>query len=1838
MESIPTNLCELFTQSVQKFPENLAVDHEDGRLTYKELDNASSALAHDLILLGVDNGSSVLLMTAHGSFNVIAILAILKAGACVVPIDRKSWSSEMIHYVCTTVSSQVIVNTTREPFMATSGSHHVLHLTSLPSTLPSNDYYMSLNKASIPDACIIFTSGSTGRPKGVILSHKSLCLYSKTSPLNLDINPGDRLLHILSVAFDASACTLFSALGNGGTVVPTLAEDLYVKAPSCTVMAVTPSMLSNLPKVGSHNTIFSTIHTIILGGETASSDLLESWVDAGVRVLIGYGATETTSMGSIHEVIRDPESKNINASLIGRSTEQSPIWLVNSDHQLIEDELLEGEIFISGDGVSRGYYQEDINTNNNFAYWNSLRVYKTGDYGRWVRGPAGDWVLEFRGRKDRTIKNGGFLVNLDRDVEDALHRAGTSLGVTSVCAAAAEDGIIAVVTPESVDKTALLEKARQSMCSYCFPYRIEAVKSIPMSSNGKVQLKKVLEIISFTVSGDDFDSHTTTPSFPLAQVSDIETIEEKEKLSKILTCFGNTNIEFCLADYDKAVKDAETEVGLGCSLEFLVYSSATASSGATSASIKLNHITELTIIGIGGRIRSLVSLQPQLPGEKSNPPPVRVESLENSDFPLSLLIESTGEFRIVYDCYAFNETTVRRIGGHFKHALRGILHYTLVGECRRINELQEAAYKKSEIVRIRRNEQTMKQVLEASMDRFQDLVALEDCKGSSLTYGQLDEQANLIASKINAHVANHNTTAIAIYGDGSTEWLLGILAIIKTSRAFVPIDPKWPMERKAMVLDASGATAILIPDSIYQNKVPETTVKQIFVVKDLLSHKSGEQKAERLSDCGSADSVLLYIFTSGTTGVPKEATMFAAPGRRIAQFMSPAFDVCNLEIFSALLHGATLVLRDPEDPYAHLSKVNTAMMTPTVLSVLDPDEFPNIEIIYSTGELITSVIVQNFATKKLIYNAYGPAECAVFGLFERMILGDELTIGTTSETVRAYIFDEEQNLLPHGVQGEIYLAGVQVLQQYINAPEQTALRIYPDPWYQEERMYRTGDYGICEKYNRITCIGRIDRQVKIRGFRVELDSVEQSILSEPAINRICQCSVIAIDGALVAFIKFNSDESQPHPSVEDRINQLRDRLEKTMLPSWVPQLFISLSNFPKSINGKVDSKALETMYRSRASLREEPIHRLPMQPTNSSVTSRLAGAWRGILQLQPDVHLESTDNFFRLGGHSVLAMLLATKLTSIFEVKVTPRELLPAPVFQDQVNVIEQLLSAKEANIYHEKSELDAKIVKKGKNALSIEVLTELEKQVWLQYQVAEKVTAFNISNILTISGQVDYSKLIYSFNTALASDPVLSCNFIERPDGLRRTIRDSPPRIHEISELDIAAEINFPFNLEQDELIRLHVIRQPGEREIEQQKSAIQIIIVTSHSIADLATLQNLLRIVSAAYAGQNIVIHKEPQHLSSCRWRYSPSFPEKHFWQSYLEGYDTRRSRSSFFQLPLLPSTMATFQGSSRTREFHGHTIIALNSLIKRLGITHHQMALAVAALLLQWLADEDDIILGAPNANRPTPVEQDALGQFLDRLPIRINLESSSTAKAELKLTQVLADVRDSALQALANAIPFNKILESLSIPSGSLTHPIFDCMVTFHPSNASLDKWLQLPLCQVAASPLFAKGSKFPLMLEWFELDSDRWSLHIEHDTRRLPSHVSNKIEVGLQTILEAMVDECSLSELHSRLNTAIQANQSSVDSQLKAWMSTAMQGRLPSLSVTEVVNIVRSEMASCLGVDDTKILPETSFFSSGADSKAAVTLRHRLRIIGLEVSLRAIFMARSPIELVSHITV
>ncbi len=195
------NLCELFSRSVDRTPHTLAVDHGDGRLTYSQLDVASSIVAQDIQILGAKYGSMVLLMSEPGTLNVVAMLAILKTGASFVPIDQRAWSHEKISHVIDTVDYSIIVKTTQVPFPLPA-SQDVLHLKNIP---PQDQPPMRLGQPNIkPEdtACVIFTSGTTGKPKGVVLTHDAISLYARSSLFNMDVRPGDRVLHILSIAFD----------------------------------------------------------------------------------------------------------------------------------------------------------------------------------------------------------------------------------------------------------------------------------------------------------------------------------------------------------------------------------------------------------------------------------------------------------------------------------------------------------------------------------------------------------------------------------------------------------------------------------------------------------------------------------------------------------------------------------------------------------------------------------------------------------------------------------------------------------------------------------------------------------------------------------------------------------------------------------------------------------------------------------------------------------------------------------------------------------------------------------------------------------------------------------------------------------------------------------------------------------------------------------------------------------------------------------------------------------------------------------------------------------------------------------------------------------------------------------------------------------------------------------------------------------------------------------------------------------------------------------------------------------------------------------------------------
>ncbi|KAJ5509891.1 AMP-dependent synthetase/ligase [Penicillium expansum] len=2031
MQHKDSDLCELFAHSVRRSPDELAVDHESGSLTYTDLDAASTYLAQKLQQRGVEEGDIVCLLTEHGTLNIIALLAVLKAKACYVPLDRSSWSRERIENVLSSVDSQFLINTTGTSFEHI--KYTIIHLQTvdIPRSTGSSEYAAEVSTINAPEAlaCIIFTSGSTGKPKGVMLSHRAIANYGHTSPFNMDVQAGDRVLHILSVAFDASTGMLFSILGNSGTVVPASMDTLYDKAQTCSILASTPSILATLPLPSSLPDSYLSVHTILLGGETPNGQILSHWLDFGVRILNAYGPTETTCASLMQEVEVSRETGTIRSSIIGSPMSQGPVYLLRNDLTLVDDYDTDGEIVISGIGLADEYYRDPALTAERFITWRGIRVYRTGDQGRWIRRNDGTRVMDFRGRSDRTVKNRGFLVNLAADVEEPLRMMGC--GVSDVYASMIESRLVVLST--------LLLPLPDHYC---------AAEQFPISPNGKIDSRAILKLLDHSqdqllaassailyegstlddssmtseLSGDmatvvsecmctalgldippsqiDFNFFAlggnsltalrftslcrergisiTTPDIyrhptlrgvlrcahalepipsaiesdcgnPTPQLSALrEEVAAQLNLGKLLPLdiqIGrltplqlelaaptlerngtNTNqlqltyplrdaehicdawkrviecepvfrtqisldiacgvqIQHALhphhlkgskvgsyichpveatfrrrEDYDAALTDpALLSVGLGMRLDVMKLmpddtgdkpgskdagevtinwtahhalldgysvgliltkvqravqgqhlsmspSFMDASGGLLAIQSQRDGEARRFWAGYLESVRSLPILNDQRRSQETNNIPYRAQEIRFScadrlpqiqklaeeckvtlatvyylhgqwhwhniqggtwwsweqssllrrdasipqqleavmeglatisayawsssdqigyrldnlmatqyDFPpiesAFLLAEKDAGFRLVYDPAVHSDQHMQTLSQAMKSALNTLPDATTIGSWldyagSAFENLHHNSTLKMECGATQSHfnlEAHIAKAFEVSADRHAHLVALEgpEC---TLSYAELDRLSNVVCNRLRQDVPNAQT--VAIHADGSINW----------DRLTVPLDPAYSMDRRLAVYTRSGADALLIP-----NACPTAMLKlpdiHVLVVADLLSCSAFDAISHRPPLSAKANDDALIVFTSGTTGRPKgvpishrgflalqsnpEATMFSCPGRRIAQFMSPAFDYCANEVFSALLHGATLVLRDPSDPLAHLAKVDVSTITPSVLSALDPTEYPNLRMVYATGEPVTPGLLDRWAANRVFYNAYGPAECSICTSFTRLVPGQQVTIGKAIQTARMYILTPELHPVRDGTTGEIFLAGEQVMRGYIGDDQQTAHRVLPDPWHDGERMYRTGDYGYWTNDQQICYVGRLDRQVKVRGFRVELASVEMRMYEEEP--QLIQAATMVVNDNLVAFVM---------PSSID-VAHLEQRLRETLQPSWVPQMITPLDEFPWTTNRKVDYQRLKEIGTLAVTKLSTPLTR----PFLDHIAEGITGIWKILLPLVDDVELGPDDDFRRLGGHSILQMLLAARLASVYGISMTTRDVIEHPKLGEQALL-----------------------------ALPDHHLSELERQTWFQYLVASDL-------------------LIQSLNAVLASRKLLRSNFIETSEGPIRVFRNNPPRVQECKLIYVAREIARGFDLARDELIRVFMDQQ-------------SLLLVTSHAIADLNSVQNLFRETAEVYRGSTAQVDRL-NYLQASAWSRKATPEERHFWIRYLDGAPQR--------LPINRDlTQTSFEGTSRICHFDGTMIHGLTSLTRKYGVTKHQIVCAATAQMLQWLCATDDVVLGCPWENRTSDLER----------------RSNQCAKRVKK--------------AVAYAIPFEQILDILHLPRTIRQHPIFEVMVTFHLKGA-MEDCLDVDGLVVQREMCYAPGSKFLLMFEWTELEADHWVLRTEYDHHQIAPATINLIDQALRCVLEGFSLELSRSAIEKRLAHTFPETKEDSNSEGEGDDDTnALCDRL--------VGILRREMAACLGIDLADFPCSVSFFEAGGNSIDVWRLQRQLKRVGVDMPISTVF--------------
>ncbi|WP_228769627.1 non-ribosomal peptide synthetase [Actinokineospora alba] len=580
----------------------------------------------------------------------------------------------------------------------------------------------------------------------------------------------------------------------------------------------------------------------------------------------------------------------------------------------------------------------------------------------------------------------------------------------------------------------------------------------------------------------------------------------------------------------------------------------------------------------------------------------------------------------------------------------------------------------------------MPEIFESIVARSGDTTAVV-FGDTAVSYTELNARANRLARRlIAAGVGPDALVAIAV--PRSTRLIVAVLAVLKAGGAYLPLDPTYPADRLThMVVDAKPI--LLLRTDLVTSldlDVPELVVDDPALDAAVAGERDGDvTDAERRAPL-SRDHLMYVIYTSGSTGVPKGVALThdgvadlvstqakrygIGAGERVLQWASFSFDAWFWDFALALLQGGTLAMAEQHEllPGEALREtmlrhdVKHAVLPPVALGITESEGLLVDGTITSTGDVCTRSLAAEWSKGRRLLNGYGPTEVTVGASIGGPIEGvqEEVTIGTPWDGAAVHVLDEKLGECGEGQEGEFYLAGSGLARGYLNRPSLTASRFVANPFGPPgSRMYRSGDKGRRDADGELYFTGRVDNQVKVRGFRVELGEIETRLESHPAVELVA--AVVGGQDAsteyIVAYVKPTArhETTDADALVADLREHARQALPEHMVPS-----IVVVDEFPTLLNGKIDRSALTE--------RATPVRSGAAAPADGSFEQLLIAMVMDTLNI---ASATPRDNFFDLGGHSVLAAKLAGRMRKEHGVVVPMRSLFEAESLADLARVMQ---------------------------------------------------------------------------------------------------------------------------------------------------------------------------------------------------------------------------------------------------------------------------------------------------------------------------------------------------------------------------------------------------------------------------------------------------------------------------------------------------------------------------------------------------------------------------------------
>ncbi|PRY19894.1 non-ribosomal peptide synthetase [Pseudosporangium ferrugineum] len=1049
----------------------------------------------------------------------------------------------------------------------------------------------------------------------------------------------------------------------------------------------------------------------------------------------------------------------------------------------------------------------------------------------------------------------------------------------------------------------------------------------------------------------------------------------------------------------------------------------------------------------------------------------------------------------------FDEATAARLVGHWTQ----VLGSAMAGPDRRIDELGLLTPAERATMLVDWNdtgtppipEARLQDLFEAQVRATPDAVAVvagED----RLTYAELDRRANQLAHALQARGVG-TETSVGVFMSRTAATIVAFLGVLKSGGVYVPLDPGYPPDRVAFML-ADSRVDVLVVDASVAKLTPPGVTSQLCVDRDAAEIARHPDTAPVSRTTPANLSCMFY--TSGSSGTPKCAMLTHAnyvhyvtfwqrrylddtPMRVHLQMTSHAFDIFIADTTRALFTGATLVVcphevvMAPDQLYALMQReqVNSAeFITPILAALVDHVEsvggrldFLDLLIagsdIWYAGDYLRARALCRPDTR--IIAAYGLSETSIDNTtLDGVEVGDDLTgivpIGRPADRTQIYLLNDRLEPVPVGVVGELYVAGSAVGRGYYRRADLTADRLVPNPFGDRpgDRLYRSGDLACYRPDGVLEVIGRADNQVKVNGYRIELGEIESALRTHPAID---QAVILVHQGPagharLIGYATLRAGERATDAT-------LREHLRQTLPAYMVPALVVVLDEFPLNANGKLNRRALPEPVERVGAVQRRPL---------SSTEEMVVAIWQDVLAM---AEIGPEDNFFALGGSSLLMTQIVARVRHALGVELPIRALYQAPTVA--------ALSAEIERARRERDSLPtAPAVTAGPRQWNAaHPLSYPQQQLAFHEEVDPGTATYLVPTVLRLRGQLSLPALQAAWDTVRSRHDVLRTTLTHVNGEVRQRV--SAPATQPVTVLDlrgrsdaeraaadyVEADAHRPFDLWRDPPARSAVVTLADDE---------HLLLVTLHHIAtDGWSGHVLLEEISAVYAAR---LADEEAVLPTLPVQYA----DFAVWQRDLVRSELGEALAAYWvrrlaDAPVVADLPTDRPFGARTSHAGGYLPVAvpdelvtgLTELGREHAATKFMTLFATYGAVMRTYTGQADLVIGVPSANRTRVEVERLIGFFVNMLPLRVRIDADTTFR------DLLDQVRETAVDAYAHQdLPFERIVENLAPARHSLQNPVFQmCFALDEPArNAAV-----LPGLAVAAEPGHLTTTKFDLDL-------------------------------------------------------------------------------------------------------------------------------------------------------------